>query len=300
MTGSPVIAGVELGGTKAIATLWRDGAVLATERMATGSEPEALLSALAAVLDRWNAAWPVAALGIASFGPVSLDPASADYGRIRTTPKPGWTGANVVAGLNRSLGVPVAIDTDVNAAGLAEARWGAGQGLSSLVYLTIGTGVGGGAIINGRPVHGRLHPEMGHMLLPRPADDGFGGICPFHRDCAEGLLSGPALAARFGEAAEQVAADDPRWATVAIDFATFLTQIIHAYAPQRILVGGGVGMGDGLSLGQVRGHIRTLLGGYYPELDDAALADMVCRPALGDDAGPMGAIALGLAALDRR
>ncbi len=205
-----------------------------------------------------------------------------------------------MAGLLDGLEIPAAIDTDVNAAGLAEARWGAGQGLSCLVYLTIGTGVGGGAIVNGRPVHGRLHPEMGHMLLPRPAHDEFAGNCRFHRDCAEGLLSGPALAARFGEPAEQVGADDPRWGNVCIDLAAFLTQIIHAYAPQRILVGGGVGMGEGLSLDEVRRHIRTLLGGYYPELDDAALADMVCRPALGDDAGPMGAIALGLDALDRR
>ncbi len=294
MNDRPVIAGVELGGTKAIATLWRDGAVLATERMATGSDPAALLTALSSVLGRWNEQQPIDALGVASFGPVSLGRKNVDYGCIRTTPKAGWTGVDIIAGLNRRLGVPVAIDTDVNAAGLAEARWGAGRGLSCLVYLTIGTGVGGGAIINGRPVHGRLHPEMGHMLLPQPRHDAFAGTCPFHGDCAEGLLCGPALAERFGEPAEQVSADDPRWAAVRIDLAAFLVQIIHAYSPQRILVGGGVGMGQGLSLERVRGHIKTLLGGYYPELDDAALAEMVCHPVLGEDAGPLGAVALGL------
>jgi fructokinase len=290
------IAGLELGGTKAIAVLWQDGAIVAQERVPTAT-PDACFAALLPIYQAWWDAAPFDALGIASFGPVALDAGAPDYGHIRTTPKDGWTGAAVLPRLAAAFPCPIGIDTDVNAAALAEARWGAGVGTSSLVYLTIGTGVGGGVLINGEPVHGRLHPELGHVSLRRAAGDGFKGACRFHRDCVEGLLSGPALAARFGIPAEHVPADHPDWCYVAHDLAQFLATLIHSLAPQRILIGGGAGLG----LPQVRegamALLPELLGGYYPDLDTAALAAMIGPPALGELAGPLGAIAVGLRAL---
>jgi fructokinase len=297
MSDTGRIAGIELGGTKAIALLWQDGAVIDDLRVPTG-DPDATCADLLPRLQRW---WDDArfdALGIASFGPVTLDPRAADYGCIRTTPKPGWSGAAVLPRFRPHFTCPMAIDTDVNAAALAEYRWGHGRGVDSLVYLTIGTGVGGGVLIGGRPVHGRLHPELGHLLLRRSPGDGFGGHCPFHRDCVEGLLSGPALHARFGMPASTVPAADPRWDVVAHDLAQFLAVLVHGLAPERILIGGGVGMNAPWLIQRAPRLVLDLLGGYYPEMDVAALAEMIRLPLLGDTAGPLGAIAVGLLGKD--
>jgi fructokinase len=297
MTDTGRIAGVELGGTKAIALLWQDGTALDELRVPT-RDPDSTFADLLPRLQRW---WDDArfdALGIASFGPVTLDPCAADYGCIRTTPKPGWSSAAVLPRFRPHFACPMAIDTDVNAAALAEYRWGHGQGADSLVYLTIGTGVGGGVLIGGRPVHGRLHPELGHMLLRRSPGDGFGGHCPFHRDCVEGLLSGPALHARFGVHASTVPASDPRWDVVAHDLAQFLAVLVHGLAPERILIGGGVGMNAPWLIQRAPRLVLDLLGGYYPEMDVAVLAEMIRLPLLGDAAGPLGAIAVGLLGKD--
>jgi fructokinase len=292
------IAGLELGGTKAIAVLWQDGSIIDEQRVAT-TDPDTTFAALLPVYQRWAAEAAFDAIGIGSFGPVALAKDAADYGHIRTTPKPGWSGAAIAGRFAALFPCTIGIDTDVNAAALAEARWGAGRGCSSIVYLTIGTGVGGGVLVNGAPLHGRLHPELGHVSLRRAPDDRFGGHCPFHGDCVEGLLSGPALAARFGMAAEHVPADHPDWRFVAHDLAQFLATLIHGFAPNRILIGGGAGLG----LPQVRtaamAMLPELLGGYYPDLDTQALAAMIGPPALGDQAGPLGAIAVGLKELGR-
>ncbi len=214
MSDTGRIAGVELGGTKVIALLWQDGAALDELRVPT-RDPDSTFADLLPRLQRWWDDRPFDALGIASFGPVTLDQDAEDHGYIRTTPKPGWTRAAVLPRLRPHFACPIAIETDVNAAALAEYRWGRGQGADSLVYLTIGTGVGGGVLIGGQPVHGRLHPELGHLLLRRAPGDTFAGHCPFHRDCVEGLLSGPALHARFGVDAATVPASDARWDVVA-------------------------------------------------------------------------------------
>jgi fructokinase len=293
MSDTGRIAGVELGGTKAIALLWQDGTALDELRVPT-RDPDSTFADLLPRLQRWWNDARFDALGIASFGPVTLDPCAADYGCIRTTPKPGWSGAAVLPRFRPHFACPMAIDTDVNAAALAEYRWGRGQGADSLVYLTIGTGVGGGVLVGGRPVHGRLHPELGHLLLRRAPGDDFGGHCPFHRDCVEGLLSGPALHARFGVPASTVPASDPRWDVVAHDLAQFLAVLIHSLAPNKILVGGGVGMGALWLIERAPALVLGLLGGYYPEMDVAALAEMIRLPLLGDTAGPLGAIAVGL------
>lgn len=293
------IAGVELGGSKAVAVLWHDGAVVDELRVPT-RDPETTLEELIARLRLWWDACPFAALGVASFGPVTLDPSAPDFGCIRTTPKPGWSGAEVVPRLARWFRCPIGIDTDVNAAALAEHRWGNGRGADSLVYLTIGTGVGGGVLQGGRAVHGRLHPEVGHLLLRRQPGDAFAGICPFHGDCIEGLLSGPALRARFGQAPADVPRDDPRWDVVVSDLAGFLAVLLHSLAPNRILIGGGVGMGAPWLVERVPALLLPLLGGYYPEVDERMVAAMITPPGLGGAAGPLGAIAVGLGALESR
>ena len=290
------VAGVELGGTKAIALLWQDGEVLDRLTVPT-TDPAETLGQLRARLDQWHAEQSLMGLGIATFGPVRLDLAAADHGAILATPKPGWAGAPVLATLHDGLPCPVAIDTDVNAAALSEYRWGSGQGCSSLVYLTIGTGLGGGVLVDGRPVHGRLHPEIGHIPTRRAPGDAFAGNCPFHADCIEGLISGPALERRFGAPPADVPADDPRWAPVARDLAHLLVTLIHSLAPQRILVGGGVGLGAPHLLGRATALLPAMLGDYYPDLDLAALRTMITPPGLGDNAGPMGAIALAQLAL---
>jgi fructokinase len=297
MSDTGRIAGVELGGTKAIALLWQDGTALDELRVPT-RDPGSTCADLLPRLQRWWDDRPFDALGIASFGPVTLDRCAADYGCIRTTPKPGWSGAEVLPRFRPHFACPMAIDTDVNAAALAEYRWGHGQGADSLVYLTIGTGVGGGVLVGGRPVHGRLHPELGHLLLRRSPGDGFGGHCAFHRDCVEGLLSGTALHARFGVPASTVPASDPRWDVVAHDLAQFLAVLVHGLAPERILIGGGVGMNAPWLIQRAPRLVLDLLGGYYPEMDVAALAEMIRLPLLGETAGPLGAIAVGLLGRD--
>ena len=286
-----------MGGTKAAAVLWQDGEIVDEFRVPT-TDPDSTFELLLGGLGRWWEATPFAALGVGSFGPVTLDPLAKDFGCIRTTPKPGWTGAAVVPRLARRFTCPIGIDTDVNAAALAEYRWGHGQGADSLVYLTIGTGVGGGVLQGGRPLHGRLHPELGHLLLRRQPGDAFAGSCWFHRDCVEGLLSGPALRGRFNADPADVPADDPRWNVVISDLAAFLCVLLHSLAPNRILIGGGVGLGAPWIVERVPLAMVALLGGYYPELDAAALAEMIRLPGLGVAAGPLGAIAVGLAALE--
>lgn len=286
-----VFAGVELGGTKAIAVVWREGRIV--DRLVVPTTgPHLTLSPIG----DWLASHPLqpafAALGIASFGPVRLDPAAADRGHILATPKPGWAGAPVLAALAGRVRCPVALDTDVNAAALAEHRWGAGRGCSNLVYLTIGTGIGGGMLVDGRPVHGLLHPEIGHLRLRRAPGDTFAGTCPFHGDCLEGLVAGPALAVRFRGDIHEAPLTDPRRDHLHGDLAQLLAALILTVSPQKILIGGGVGLGvPGLREGAIA-RLPAILGGYLPQLDADALDAMIAAPQFGADAGPLGAIAL--------
>ena len=252
---------------------------------------------LGRALEFFRAHAPLAALGIASFGPLDLDPDSSTEGFITETPKPSWSRTDVAGPFRRELRVPVTIDTDVTAAALAEWRWGAGVGYDPVVYVTVGTGIGGGAIIDGRRLHGSTHPEMGHMRIPRAPTDAFPGVCPFHGDCLEGLASGPAIRARRGLPGEALTVDDPVWALEARYVALGLVNIVTTLAPQRIIVGGGV-MRQSSLLARVREEMRTLLSGYIrmPE-------ELLLPPALGERAGVLGAMALaagGLGALRSR
>ena len=290
------VAGIELGGTKALAVLARGMDVVESVRLPT-TTPAETLGALADTLTNWRRQRGFAAIGIASFGPICLDPLAADYGMMLRTPKPGWTGANIVGDLTDAMDCPVRIDTDVNAAALAEWRWGAAHGLTSVCYLTLGTGVGGGLLLRGRPVHGALHPEIGHLRLRRARGDNFAGSCPFHGDCAEGLLSGPAIEARFGRPGADVADDDPRWDFVAHDLGQLVAALLLVTSPQKILIGGGIGLARPFLIDLARLHAVTDLACYLPHVKAEAIGELVGLPALGDKAGPLGAIALGQAAL---
>jgi len=289
-----IYAGVELGGTKCVAILARGpGEVLARETVPTTS-PGETLGCLGSILARWRLEQPYAALGIASFGPVDLDPRSAQHGHITTTPKPGWSATDVLGALRQVADVPAAFDTDVNGAAFAEMRWGSGQGFDDFAYITVGTGVGVGLFVNGLPTRGFAHCELGHIRVPRLAGDGFPGSCPFHGDCVEGLAAGPSLVARVG--AERVAhlnADDPIWDSVAWAIAQMCHAIVCAAAPRAIAIGGGVMERQPHLLERVEQMLVQSLAGYMQLPEGEAYLRV---PALGADAGPLGAIALAMSA----
>lgn len=289
------VAGVELGGTKSIAVLYERGAVAARHQIAT-ADPFSTLGALLATVGGWNALAPIVALGVASFGPIRLDPADPRYGGIGETPKPGWSGTDVRGPFAQLLGVPIGFDTDVAGAALAEGRWGASQGCSDHVYVTIGTGVGLGIVAGGRLVHGGGHPEGGHVRIRRDPADGFSGICPFHGDCLEGLVSGPALAARTGVDGSDLADDHPVWSAVVTELAEAMTLLMLILSPQRIVLGGGVVMKRPQLVAQIAARTSTILGGYLPYAT-TGLTRLIVAAGLGNDAGPLGAIALALGAL---
>ena len=230
-------------------------------------------------------AGPIAALGIGAFGPVDLHASSPTWGHVTTTPKPGWSGTPLAPALRDALGVPVAFETDVTASALGEHRWGAGQGADPLVYVTIGTGIGAGVLVDGRPVHGLLHPELGHLRIPHDrARDSFDGVCPYHGDCLEGLASGAALGARPGPDPTGLPLDHPVWQLEAEYVALGLVSVIAVLSPQRIVVGGGVGMQPGF-LPRVTAEVDRLLAGYLA-------APPLVAPALGGRQGVLGALAM--------
>jgi fructokinase len=242
----------------------------------------------------------LAAVGVGSFGPIDVKRSSPTWGRITTTPKPGWADTDLIAALRETLDLPLAFDTDVNAAALAEHRWGAAAGLETFCYITVGTGIGGGGMANGKLMHGLLHPEFGHMRIPHDrARDPFDGICPYHGDCFEGLASGGAIRARWGRPPEELQ-DADVWELEADYLALGLLNVVSTLSPQRIVVGGGV-MHQPLLLPLVRRRVTALASGYFdaPELD-AAIDDYIVAPALGDRAGVLGALELARLALVER
>lgn len=291
MTEAKRFAGVELGGTKAIVVLAEGDTIIDRKTIPTG-EPVATLTQLRAQIDAWATEAPLAGFGIATFGPVQLDPAKPDFGHILPTPKPGWTGAAVAPILTDGLDCRWAIDTDVNGAGLAEYRWGAGTGGSSICYITIGTGLGGGILVDGNPIHGAMHPEIGHIRLRRAAGDAFEGACSFHGDCIEGLVSGPALAKRFGMNAAEAPDDHPAWRDVAADLAELCGTILLTTSAQRILFGGSVATSRAFLLPWARAQVVEQYQSYLPFLTQESAEEIIQPAGLGTEAGPLGAIAL--------
>jgi fructokinase len=300
MSNEPVYGGIEAGGTKFVCLIGTGPGDMRERIQIPTTTPE---NTLHEAIGFFRAAeirvGKLAAIGIASFGPVDLRPESPTYGFITSTPKAGWANVDFVGAVRQSLGVPTGFDTDVNAAALAEWRWGAAQSLDTFIYLTIGTGIGGGGMVNGRLMHGLVHPEMGHVRIPHDqAADPFAGVCPFHGDCLEGLASGPAMQARWLLPAEQLADNHPAWALEARYLALALVGFICTVSPERIVLGGGV-MTRAALLPLVRRQTLDLLGSYVraPQILDH-IADYIVAPWLGGNAGVLGAIALAERAAD--
>ncbi|MEO7787886.1 MAG: ROK family protein [Sphingomicrobium sp.] len=293
----PRVAGVELGGTKIIAVVAEGRTILAREQWPTGDDATTILHSVAAWLEQAQSGHGFDALGIGSFGPLCLDRTDDRYGHILDTPKPGWSGIDLVGLIGGGLDRPVGLDTDVAGAALAEGKWGASIGCSVNVYLTIGTGIGGGVVVDGQPVHGALHPEIGHVRVRRDPGDVFVGICPFHGDCLEGLAAGPAIAARAGRPASDIAADDPLWKLVANEIGELMHMLILTLSPQRIVIGGGVGHGQAHLLPRIRKATAERLADYLPNRSVEELADVIVGASLGEDAGVLGTIALAQRAL---
>jgi fructokinase len=297
MTTPPLVAGVELGGSKCIAILSSGPDQILEEVRVPTTHPDETLPALEAALDGWRG---FAAIGVASFGPVSIDPQSGDYGKITSTPKPGWANTDIARRLGARYGVPVGFHSDVVGAAMAEARWGAGQGLRDLAYVTVGTGVGAGLIAQGRPVDGLTHAELGHIKPPRLAGDDWIGACPFHGACVEGLAAGPAIAARTGVKGEMLAADDPAWEMVVDALSHLFATLTLTGVPRRIVLGGGVMVGNPGLLPRLRRATAANLNGYVALPEVAEMDTFIVPAALGGNAGPLGAVVLGTLALDER
>jgi fructokinase len=289
--------GIEAGGTKWVC--------------ATGTGPDDVhefvtfpttepAETIARAAEFFSANGDLAAVGIGSFGPIDVQRISPTWGRITTTPKRGWADTDVVAALGAALDLPLAFDTDVNAAALGEHRWGAAAGLETFCYITVGTGIGGGGMANGQLMHGLLHPEFGHMRIPHDRSrDPFDGVCPYHGDCFEGLASGDAIRARWGRSPDELG-EERVWLLEAEYLALGLVNVIYALSPQRIVIGGGV-MKEPSLLPLVRRRVRELVAGYLsaPELGDA-IDGYIVPPALGDRAGVLGALELARMAVDSR
>lgn len=284
-----IYGGIEAGGSKwecAIGTGPED--LRATATLATTTPAETIDRAVA-FFEREG---PVDAIGIGSFGPLDGNPSSSTWGYITTTPKPGWAQTDVGQEFRRRLSVPVAFDTDVNAAALGEHRWGAAQGLDTFCYVTVGTGIGGGGMVGRTLLHGLVHPEFGHMRIPHDRGaDAFPGMCPYHGNCWEGLASGRAMEARWGKPALELT-DDAAWELEARYLALGLVSVICVLSPERVVIGGGVMKHPGL-LELVHREIVALLNGYLgaPVLADA-ISGFVTSPGLGARAGVLGALAL--------
>jgi fructokinase len=289
----PIYAGVELGGTKCVAILARGPEdVIAREIVPTGS-PDGTLARIERTLLQWKREQGFDALGVASFGPLDLDPGSPTWGHILATPKPGWQATSLAPRLRAAVEVPLALDTDVNGAALAEMRWGSGRGLADFAYVTVGTGVGVGLIINGQPTRGFGHCELGHIRVARLAGDDFAGSCPYHGDCVEGLAAGSSIEARLGKRVGELDADHPIWDSVVWTLAQLCHAIVCAAAPKRIAIGGGVIVQHPELLGRINAKLADSLNDFF-ELPGG---DYLRSPELGKDAGPLGAIALAMTAM---
>lgn len=294
-----LVGAIEAGGTKFVCAVGSSPHDLTRATFATGDEPARVLAEVTA----WFAAQErqrgnLQAIGIGSFGPVDLHRGSPTYGYITSTPKPGWRNTDIVGAVRAAFpDIPIGFDTDVNAAALGEHRWGNAAGLSDFVYVTIGTGIGAGAMVGGRLLHGLVHSEMGHMFIPRLPGDTFPGVCPYHGACWEGLCTGPALLKRTGMPAEQLPADHEAWALETQYIAYALANLVCILSPQRIILGGSVRkagrLGSKRFFQMIRGKMQQALNGY---IVSSALAEgideYIVPPLLGDDAGVCGAIAL--------
>jgi len=273
-----IFGGIEAGGTKFVCGIGTGPDDLVTTRIPTTSPEATVAEAVAWIAEKSGR---LSAVGIGSFGPVDLR-----SGYITSTPKAAWRNYDLAGAVGKGLGVPVRFDTDVNAAVLGEARWGAARGVSNCLYLTVGTGIGGGAIVGGQIVHGLTHPEMGHIRIPHDSiADPYGGGCPYHGDCLEGLASGPAIEARWGVPGGYLPRDHPAWVLEARYLALGIANLICTLSPERILIGGGV-MRQSQLYEMVRSEVERILSRYVEKLPP------IVTPGLGEFSGVLGALAL--------
>ena len=280
---------LEAGGTKMVLSVGNEKNELLEQASIPTEAPEKTIPAMI----EWFRDKGIVSLGIGSFGPVDLNRDSATYGWITKTPKPGWSDKPLLPPMRDALGVPALIDTDVNAAALAEWKLGAAKGLNSCVYVTVGTGVGAGLVIGGALVHGLVHPEMGHMLLRQEAEDRTpDGFCPYHRGCLEGLASGPAIEKRWGRKAYDLPPDHEAWALEAAYLAQMCMNAVCAYSPEKIILGGGV-MQQKHLFPMIRKKTLELLNGYVQAKEILEGIDTyITEPGLGTKSGAVGALLL--------
>lgn len=287
-----MLGGIEAGGTKMVCVVGFDpDHIFSQTTLPTTTPSETIASIIAFFRENQQHFEPLEAIGVAAFGPVEVNPESSSYGQVGLTPKSAWQGFNWVHALQEAFWLPVCVDTDVNGAALGEWTWGAAQNLDTFLYLTVGTGIGGGGMVNGKLLHGRFHPEMGHIRLPHDWQrDSFPGCCPFHGDCLEGLASGEAIYRRWGQKAQHLPAKHPAWELEAEYLGLSLANFIFTLSPQRILLGGGVLKHPGL-LDNIRQKTLQYSAGYLPYLADE-IENLITTPQLGDFAGSFGALAL--------
>lgn len=283
-----ILGAIEAGGTKFVCGIGNEhGEVLERASFAT-TRPEETMKQ---VIDFFQGKG-IEAIGIGSFGPVDPDPASPTYGHITTTPKPYWSGFDLVGEIKKHFDIPVGFDTDVNAAALGEAEWGAAKGLDSCVYLTVGTGIGGGALVEGKLVHGLLHPEMGHFPVRRHPEDTFAGACPYHSDCLEGMAAGPAIEKRWGKKGYELQEDNKVWEIEAFYLAEAITYFIYILSPKKVILGGGVMKQEQL-FPLVRKRVVELLNGYVQKEEvTSKINEYIVPPGLVDNAGLCGCLML--------
>lgn len=290
---STYVGGIEAGGTKFVCAVGTGpDDVRAETRFPTTTPEETAARAVAFFREQETIHGRPAAIGIASFGPLDPNPASPTFGYITSTPKPYWANVDLAGAIRSALGVPIGFDTDVNIAGLGEWRWGAARGLSNFIYLTIGTGIGGGVLIDGKPIHGLVHPELGHIPVPhdRTADP-YKGFCPYHGDCLEGMAAGPAIGERWGRPAVELPPDHPAWDLEAHYLALALHTFVCTLSPERIILGGGV-MEQMQLFPLIRRKVVDYLNGYVQS--PAILEEIdnyIVPPGLGNRAGVLGAFA---------
>ena len=285
--------GIEAGGTKFVCAIGTGPNNIVSSTQFPTTTPEETLGKATGFFKKAMHKYPLSVIGIASFGPLDLDKKSPAYGCITNTPKSGWANTNLVKIIYDALLIPVTLDTDVNGAASGEQHWGAAAGLDNFLYITVGTGIGGGGIINGKMMHGLVHPEMGHILVPHDlAKDPFPGSCPNHGDCLEGLASGTAMVKRWGKPPEEMPLDHAGWALEAEYLACGIMNYICTLSPQKIIIGGGIMKAPGL-LDSIRRRVRSLLNDYVnsPAITKH-IDNYLVPPALGDLAGVLGAIAL--------
>lgn len=286
---------IEAGGTKIVCAIANNPTdILAVERFPTTTPEETIRKMINFFTENQESQnIKLVSLGIGSFGPLDLNKNSSNYGSITSTPKPGWQNTNLLKPIQQILNVPVLIDTDVNVAAIGEGKWGAAEKLDNFLYITIGTGIGGGAIIHGKPVQGLVHPEMGHIRLNQNTlIDSYKGKCPYHHNCFEGLASGPAIEERWNMKAQDLAPNHPGWALEADYIAQALSNFICCFSPQKIILGGGV-MQQHHVFPLIRQKTQEYLNNYVQsETILSKIEQYIVPPGLGNQSGILGAVAL--------